>query len=78
MTAPTSGLTWWGRDGSLVAIQCKFFDADTSIQKRHIDSFLSASAKPEYAERLIVETTEVPWSASEETRNLREVRVAAS
>ena len=30
--------------------------------KSDIDSFISASSKDEFAERLIVETTEVPWS----------------
>ena len=48
--------------GGLVAIQCKFFEEDAAIRKEHIDSFISASAKPEFAERLIVETTAKPWS----------------
>ena len=37
--------------GGLVAIQCKFFEEDAAIRKEHIDSFISASAKPEFAER---------------------------
>ena len=53
-------------DGSLVAIQCKFFESHRSIQKRDIDSFISASGKQPFAERLIVETTEVPWSSNAE------------
>ena len=53
-------------DGSLVAIQCKFFESDHSIQKRDIDSFISASGKQPFAERLFVETTEVPWSPNAE------------
>ena len=54
-------------DGSLAAIQCKFFDALRRIRKEDIDSFISASAKHEFAERLIVETTDVPWSDNAET-----------
>ncbi len=49
-------------DGGLAAIQCKFFDANRRIRKEDIDSFISASAKQIFAERMIVETTEVPWS----------------
>ena len=49
-------------DGNLAAIQCKFFEEDAVIRKEHIDSFISASGKPEFAERLIVETTAKPWS----------------
>ena len=54
-------------DGSLAAIQCKFFDAHRRIRKEDIDSFISASAKHAFAERLIVETTDVPWSDNAET-----------
>ena len=49
--------------GGLVAIQCKFFEEDAAIRKEHIDSFISASAKPEFVERLIVETTAKPMVA---------------
>ena len=49
-------------DGGLAAVQCKLYDPDRRIQKSDIDSFISASAKDEFAERLIVESTEVPWS----------------
>ena len=49
-------------DGGLAAVQCKLFDPDRHIQKSDIDSFISASAKDEFAERVFVETTEVPWS----------------
>ena len=55
------------RDGRLVAIQCKFYAADYSIRKDDLDSFMSASAKHAFAERLIVETTDVPWSDNAET-----------
>ena len=53
-------------DGKLVAIQCKFFDSHYSIQKRDIDSFISASGKQPFAERLYIETTEAPWSSNAE------------
>ena len=55
------------RDGRFVAIQCKFYAADYSIRKDDLDSFMSASAKHAFAERLIVETTDVPWSDNAET-----------
>ena len=54
------------RDGKLAAIQCKLYSPDRRIRKADIDTFISASAKPEFAERLIVETTEIPWSANAE------------
>ena len=49
-------------DGGFAAVQCKLFDPDRRIMKSDIDSFISASSKDEFSERLIVETTEVPWS----------------
>ena len=54
-------------DGNFSAIQCKFFNEDAVIRKEQIDSFIAASAKPEFAERLIVETTTKPWSPHAET-----------
>ncbi len=54
-------------DGGFAAVQCKFFDADRRIRKEDIDTFISASAKPAFAERLIVETTDMPWSSNAET-----------
>ena len=54
------------KDGTLAAIQCKFFDAQRSIRKEDIDSFISASAKHAFSERIIVETTEKPWSPKAE------------
>ena len=54
-------------DGGFVAVQCKFFDADRRIRKEDIDTFISASAKPAFTERLIVETTDMPWSSNAET-----------
>jgi len=49
-------------DGRLAAVQCKLFDLRHRIQKADIDSFISTSGTNEFAERLIVETTEAPWS----------------
>ena len=49
-------------DGGLAAVQCKLFDPDRRILKADIDSFISASGTDQFAERLIVETTEAPWS----------------
>ena len=54
-------------DGGLAAVQCKLFDPDRRILKSDIDSFISASSKDEFAERLIVETTEAPWSENART-----------
>ena len=65
---------WPGRDGKsdtgidlvaerldgtgFVAIQCKCYDPDTTIQKSHIDSFLAASGKKgQFFGRMIVSST---------------------
>ncbi|NTW38521.1 MAG: DEAD/DEAH box helicase [Cellulomonadaceae bacterium] len=44
--------------GESVAIQCKFYDPKHYLQKEHIDSFLAASGKRPFAQRLIVSTTD--------------------
>ena len=49
--------------GDLVAIQCKYFSKDTTIQKAHIDSFLNEVGKSYYAEGIIVTTTD-KWSSN--------------
>ena len=54
-------------DGKFAAVQCKFFKNNRKIAKEDIDSFISASAKRDFAERLIIETTDVPWSPHAET-----------
>ena len=54
------------RDEKYVAIQCKFYEHDYRIAKNDIDSFMSFSGKSIFAERLIVETTEVSWSENAE------------
>lgn len=47
--------------GELVAIQCKYYSADTVIRKSHIDSFLNEVGKSYYSEGIIVTTTD-KWS----------------
>jgi predicted helicase len=51
--------------GGLVAIQCKFFAHGTTISKPDIDSFLSASGKEGFSQRIIVSTTD-RWNANAE------------
>lgn len=51
--------------GHDVAIQCKFFAPTTAIAKPMIDSFLAASGKASFAERIIVSTTD-KWNANAE------------
>jgi predicted helicase len=52
--------------GGLVAIQCKFFASDSTISKPDIDSFLSASGKEGFTERIIVSTTD-RWNPNAES-----------
>lgn len=47
--------------GGLTAIQCKFYAPESTVQKGGIDSFISASNKAEFTERIIVSTTD-KWS----------------
>ncbi|MBO3796493.1 DEAD/DEAH box helicase [Bacillus subtilis] len=49
--------------GKLVAIQCKYYSKDTTIQKSHIDSFLNEVGKSYYAEGIIVTSTD-KWSSN--------------
>ena len=44
--------------GGHVAIQCKFFNAHSTISKPDIDTFLSASGKEGFTQRIIVSTTD--------------------
>jgi len=45
-------------DGSgFCAIQCKFYASDSSISKKHIDSFVSASSTKDFVSVVIVDTT---------------------
>ena len=54
-------------DSGFTAIQCKFVAPNARISKQAIDSFISASAKPAFSERIIVETTTKAWSPNAET-----------
>lgn len=70
---------WDGRDTGIdlvgklrnedgfAAIQCKFYDRDYRIRKEDIDSFISASGKAPFARRVIIDTTESPWSENADT-----------
>ncbi|AXH95974.1 DEAD/DEAH box helicase [Ornithinimicrobium avium] len=51
--------------GANVAIQCKFYAPTSTISKGDIDSFLSASGKEGFAQRIIVSTTD-RWNAHAE------------
>ena len=48
-------------NGELVAIQCKYYKADTKINKSHIDSFFNEMGKDYYSEGIIVASTNI-WS----------------
>lgn len=48
------------------AIQCKFYDRNTTLDKHHIDSFFTASGTSEFSSRLIVSTTS-RWSKHAES-----------
>ena len=54
-----------GEDG-YAAIQCKFYDPDHRIRKADIDSFISASGKDPFKRRVIIDSTETPWSENAE------------
>ena len=43
------------RDGSLCAVQCKFFN-DRPLTKRHVDSFLEAGSRAEFQHMMLVYT----------------------
>ncbi|MFI7336075.1 DEAD/DEAH box helicase [Micromonospora aurantiaca (nom. illeg.)] len=51
--------------GHHVAIQCKFFAPTSTVSKPMIDSFLAASGKAGFVERIIVSTTD-KWNANAE------------
>lgn len=55
-----------GEEG-FAAIQCKFYDPEYRIRKEDIDSFISASGKAPFARRVIIDTTESPWSENADT-----------
>ncbi len=43
--------------GNIWAVQCKFYDEEAKIYKKHVDSFFTESGKAPFAHRLIVITT---------------------
>ncbi len=49
--------------GELIAIQCKYYAKETTIQKSHIDSFLNEVGRSYYAEGIIVTSTD-KWSSN--------------
>jgi predicted helicase len=51
-------------EDSFCAIQCKFYREGYRIQKSDIDSFFTASGKSQFSRRLIIDTTDAPWSAN--------------
>lgn len=53
-------------DGGLTAIQCKFYSQDHTMVKSDIDSFLSASSRRPFTERIVVATTD-KWSKQAES-----------
>ena len=54
-------------EDSYCAIQCKFYREGHRIQKADIDSFFTASGKKQFSRRLIIDTTDAPWSANAES-----------
>ncbi|KQZ27973.1 damage-inducible protein [Mesorhizobium sp. Root552] len=53
-------------EDAVCAIQCKFYREGHRIQKADIDSFFTASGKRQFGRRLIIDTTDAPWSANAE------------
>jgi predicted helicase len=51
--------------GGYIAIQCKFYDPDSTIDEHHIDSFLAESGRHQFRDRIIVTTTN-KWGANAE------------
>ncbi|MEX5304864.1 DEAD/DEAH box helicase [Kocuria sp. CPCC 205258] len=54
-------------DGSWTAIQCKFYEPHHYVSKADIDSFLAASGKEGFSNRIIISTTEHWGGNAEET-----------
>ena len=52
-------------DGTLCAVQCKFYEPGYSVSKADIDSFLSASGKTEFSERLFISAAD-NWNKNAE------------
>ena len=56
---------WQGpnKEARYSAIQCKFYNNDSSVPKSEVDSFISASSTKYFAERLLIATNK-GWSAN--------------
>ena len=50
------------RNGKFCAIQCKFYNEGNRVSKRDIDSFFTASGKRDFDQRIIVDSSDAPWS----------------
>ena len=59
-------------DGSLWAIQVKCFKPDHSLTKAELDSFLAASGREEFSERLLIATTDLVGRAADRTLRAQE------
>ncbi len=44
------------RDGGFCAIQCKCYESGTRISRRHLDSFVAASAREPFTARIFIDT----------------------
>lgn len=62
--------------GNLVAIQAKYYAANTSIQKGHIDSFLNEVGKSYYSKGIIITTTDKWGKNAEEALIGRDKEIA--
>jgi len=75
---PDTGIDLVAKDattGDTVAIQCKFYDPAHYLAKGDIDSFLSASGKHPFGQRLIVSTTDRWGKNAEDTIENQQVPV---
>lgn len=61
--------------GLLVAIQCKYYSEDTTIQKQHIDSFLNEVGKKFYSKGIIITSTDKWGKNAEEALNGRDKEI---
>jgi superfamily II DNA or RNA helicase len=59
-------------DGSLWAIQVKCFKPDHSLTKAELDSFLAASGREEFSERLLIATTDLVGRTADRTLKAQE------
>lgn len=75
---PDTGIDLVAKDattGETVAIQCKFYDPAHYLSREDIDSFLAASGKHPFKQRLIVSTTDKWGRNAEETIENQQVPV---